>query len=957
MGRRSWKLSTAVSAVLACAGGAAGQSSFSDQLVVGGWNQATGVTFDANGRGYVWEKGGRVWLVENGVKSLQPLIDISEEVGDWRDHGLLGFALDPNFLTNGRFYLAYAVDYHHLTKFGTAAYNPVANEYFIDTIGRITRYTADPATGFRSTVAGSRLVLVGESITMGVPITHESHSMGTLLFGDDGTLFASVGDGASFDTTDTGGPRSSSSNTALQDGIITPQQDVGALRAQQIDALNGKVLRLDPGTGNGVPSNPFYNAAQPRSARSRVWTLGMRNPFRICIRPGSGSTNPSSGNPGVLYVGDVGWTRHEELNIVPSGGLNLGWPLFQGLEEDPDYWPLLTANPYAANPLFGTGGCTQQFFRFQDLIRQEVVGTPSWPNPCNTGVQVPAGTPRFEHTRPIIDWGHLDDTRVATFTGSLASWVTIDSPASPIGGTEFYVNSSSVIGGTWYGTGPYPAAFHNSLFFGDFSGEWIYNLSFDSQGEPAAVSKFAEGLGPVVCITTNPANGFVYYLAYSYDGSSNLRRFFYGLDAPPVANASASPMYGPLPASTEFSSAGSTDADGPLTYLWDFGDGTPPSTFPNPTHIYASVEDITASGTVVAKVYSLNPPGPQGVGSTNPETIRDGVRPARGSFDPATHFDTFHAGDQGLEDWIGYTFPNTRRVQRLFFQEGIHFSNGGWFELLDVQARVNGVWVPVSGLTVMPEYPAQNDGVNFDSYTLEFAPIDCTGIRLYGIPGGDQRFISVGELHAFAAPSPAGKPLRFDVSLTVTDNAGQTATTSTFFTGNNTPPRVSITSPVDGTVIAPDTPTTLPLTASIADDEHGPSARTCEWQVILHHNDHTHPEPPISQCTGSAVFSPHGGGMGDVIYYEVRLTVTDALGLSTVATSIVQTAGCDTIDYNRDELFPDVADLSDFISVFSGGACSNDPHCGDIDFNNDQLFPDVQDIQTLLSVFSGGPCV
>ena len=67
--------------------------------------------------------------------------------------------------------------------------------------------------------------------------------------------------------------------------------------------------------------------------------------------------------------------------------------------------------------------------------------------------------------------------------------------------------------------------------------------------------------------------------------------------------------------------------------------------------------------------------------------------------------------------------------------------------------------------------------------------------------------------------------------------------------------------------------------------------------------------------------------------------------------------GCDTIDYNGDGLFPDTFDIDDYLSVFSGGVCSNDPNCGDIDFNNDGLFPDTLDIDALLSVFSGGACL
>jgi hypothetical protein len=68
---------------------------------------------------------------------------------------------------------------------------------------------------------------------------------------------------------------------------------------------------------------------------------------------------------------------------------------------------------------------------------------------------------------------------------------------------------------------------------------------------------------------------------------------------------------------------------------------------------------------------------------------------------------------------------------------------------------------------------------------------------------------------------------------------------------------------------------------------------------------------------------------------------------------------CDTIDFNNDGLFPDTADIDDFLSVFSGGPCSTDPvpGCNGIDYNNDGLFPDTLDIDSLLSVFAGGPCL
>ncbi|MBM3845128.1 MAG: PQQ-dependent sugar dehydrogenase, partial [Verrucomicrobia bacterium] len=101
---------------------------FSEEALEGPWTEPVGLTFESeqkssNGRAYIWERTGKVWIFENGAKQSPPLIDISEEVGGWRDHGLLGFALHPRFRDNGYIFLAYTVDHHHLTKFGTSNYH------------------------------------------------------------------------------------------------------------------------------------------------------------------------------------------------------------------------------------------------------------------------------------------------------------------------------------------------------------------------------------------------------------------------------------------------------------------------------------------------------------------------------------------------------------------------------------------------------------------------------------------------------------------------------------------------------------------------------------------------------------------------------------------------------------------------------------------------------------------
>ncbi|MFO0830402.1 MAG: hypothetical protein U0637_01035 [Phycisphaerales bacterium] len=101
-----------------------------------------------------------------------------------------------------------------------------------------------------------------------------------------------------------------------------------------------------------------------------------------------------------------------------------------------------------------------------------------------------------------------------------------------------------------------------------------------------------------------------------------------------------------------------------------------------------------------------------------------------------------------------------------------------------------------------------------------------------------------------------------------------------------------------------------------------------------------------------------------VVHYDARPATCQDWGpifladVLTVTRACSPCAGvCDSIDFNNDGLFPDTADIDDFLSVFSGGQCSTGPGCGDIDFNNDGLFPDTMDIDSLLSVFSGGVCL
>ncbi len=570
---------------------------FQDITVSTGWPTIEGFRFDATGQMYVWQKNGMVWVVDtNGIKISTPLLNIYDEVGNWRDHGLNGFVLDPNFRTNGYYYLFYTVDRHHLLYSGTPTYHPDTNKYFAATIVRVTRCTADASTNFTTTLPGSRLVLIGETIKTGIPLLHESHSGGQLSFGTDGSLLVSTGDGASYNVADEGTNGDTYWQQALNDSIIRPKENVGSFRSQLVDCLNGKVLRIDPLTGNGLPSNPFYDPANPRAPKSRVWALGLRNPFRMTVRPGSGHSDPSAGDPGVIYLGDVGWGSWEDIHIVKSSGFNLGWPLFEGMTSQTSYQAKNTLNLDAPNPLFGTGGCTQQFFRFKDLLIQETLAPPVWKNPCDTSVTIPNTVYRFMHLRPDIDYAHNPpQSRTKIFNGTTAATINLSNSASPVPGPNF--NGFTSVGGVWYTGTKFPIRYQNCYFHADYALGWMRKFNYNLNNNPDSVVDFGSGLGSVVFIEYNPKDQWLYYAKYP----SEIHRIRYNgaINNPPTAVAVQNLIFGASPLTVQFTGSNSTDPENqPLTYQWSFGDGGN-SSQADPSHTYVAPSSLP----VTYKVY------------------------------------------------------------------------------------------------------------------------------------------------------------------------------------------------------------------------------------------------------------------------------------------------------------------------------------------------------------------
>ncbi|HEX2836902.1 MAG TPA: hypothetical protein VHN77_02115 [Phycisphaerales bacterium] len=123
--------------------------------------------------------------------------------------------------------------------------------------------------------------------------------------------------------------------------------------------------------------------------------------------------------------------------------------------------------------------------------------------------------------------------------------------------------------------------------------------------------------------------------------------------------------------------------------------------------------------------------------------------------------------------------------------------------------------------------------------------------------------------------------------------------------------------------------------------------------------DFTIPGGPSIPNVHSVSFEPLNPTTNMDFISRVGLYTNDGEDIVRGAIEIIPDGpACDSTDFNQDGLFPDTMDIDDFLSVFSGGLCSDGTMCNtDTDFNNDGLFPDTMDIDSLLSVFSGGPCI
>lgn len=318
------------------------------------------------------QKQGVVKLVENGVVREQAVLDIQDQVNNIKDRGLIGIAVHPDFYNHPYIYIGYTYDppeTEFLTGLGgrdglgnrpsrvakvridldTFVADPNSLEVILGRNSKLpffnpsvdsTGNTSIPASGVydeNSLLPGfiydqgfqdndpDRPGMQNYNLRDFMATDSHTHSVGAIRFGPDGYLYVANGDGTSFNF-----------------------PDRRTVRAQDPANLSGKILRIDPLTGAGLSTNPFFDG-DPESNSSKVFSYGLRNPFRFTF-------DPVTGWP---VLGDVGWNTAEEVNTGPPG-TNFGWPYFEGFNRAPQYRDLPEAIRFYQNGNINPGSPHQE---------------------------------------------------------------------------------------------------------------------------------------------------------------------------------------------------------------------------------------------------------------------------------------------------------------------------------------------------------------------------------------------------------------------------------------------------------------------------------------------------------------------------------------------------------------------------------------------------------------------
>jgi len=235
---------------------------------------------------------GTIHIYKGGSVLPTPFLDISDIVNSGgNEQGLLGLAFDPDYETNGFFYVNYTGD-------------PPNTRGSNDRDTRIVAYKRDAVNPDLADPSQNALLM-----TIDQP--ESNHNGGQLLFGHDGYLYIATGDGGG------GGD-----NHGLCGNGQNPLTLLGKMLRIEVDGLNPYAIPA---------SNPFVGDP---STLDEIWALGLRNPWRFSFDRQTGD----------MYIGDVGQGNWEEIDFETAdnpGGANYGWRLREGAHN----FNLSCANP------------------------------------------------------------------------------------------------------------------------------------------------------------------------------------------------------------------------------------------------------------------------------------------------------------------------------------------------------------------------------------------------------------------------------------------------------------------------------------------------------------------------------------------------------------------------------------------------------------------------------------
>lgn len=228
----------------------------SETIIAGGLDTPWAIAFLPDGNMLVTERKGTVRFVEkNGKLRDAPVATINnaQEIGEG---GLLGIALHPKFAENSLVYLYYT---YAAEKDNTS--NRVVAIRYVD--GK----------------------LIDERVILDKIPGASNHNGGRIKFGPDKYLYITTGD--------------------AQEPSLS----------QELMSDAGKILRVDPETGEGVSGN---------INNSQVYSYGHRNPQGITWDANGKLLSTEHGPSG----GSLG-TGNDEVNLIEAGK-NYGWPVIQG---------------------------------------------------------------------------------------------------------------------------------------------------------------------------------------------------------------------------------------------------------------------------------------------------------------------------------------------------------------------------------------------------------------------------------------------------------------------------------------------------------------------------------------------------------------------------------------------------------------------------------------------------